>query len=512
MVSNTPAERVARSGTTSSSSTSVSGIANTGDLYVNMLVSGPGIADGTRITAIANNTITLSAAAGAGAGSGTLTFNQDRDAITTVGNTTVTLPNTSGLITGMLVSGPGILPDTRISSISGNNIVLNTAPVTGAGAGTLSFATATGLDKSGLGDLILSGSNTYTGTTTLNSGTLTVSQLAVQGFAGNTSMITNLPSTGRSVVVASTDGLTRGQQVTGAELPAGVTITAINSPTTFTLSNGALTTAAANLSYGSNVAPKSGVITANTTNNNATVTLTGGQTTNGLTPGQTVTGPGIPAGAVILTILDGTRFTLGQGGVPFNATAGGSNVGLTFGTAPLFTSSQLSNTTSGTRITVASTLGMTVGQVVSGNNITAGSVITRIIDSNTVEISNPVTGTGQANRVFGVSATIGDTLVSTLTGGSTNVTVSSTEHLSVGQAISGPGIPAGATVASIISGTEITISLPALLTGSQSLVYADQNSNIGASRNAAANLVFNSSRIEVSESPNNSYARPKPPS
>jgi autotransporter-associated beta strand protein len=492
LVANASADRTSRSATTADGSTAVSGIANTADLYVNMLVSGPGIAANTRITAISANGVTLSAPAGAGAGAGTLTFSQDRIATTTAGNTTVTLPDASGLFAGMVVSGPGILPDTRISSVSGLNIVLNTAPGAGAGAGTLSFFTPTGLDKSGPGDLILSGRSTYTGITSLNEGTLTVNQLAVQGFAGNTAMITNVPSIGRTVTVGSTDGLTIGQLVTGVELPAGgVTITAINSPTTFTLSNGALTTATANLTYGSNIAPKSGVLNANTAINNAVVTLVGGATTDGLTTGQAVSGPGIPAGAVILNILNTTQFTLGEGGNAFNATATGNNVGITFGAAGIFSGERASNTTSGTLITVASTFGMTVGQPVSGNNIPGGSVITRILDANTVEISNPLTGTGQVNRTFGVSATIGDTLASNLTVGSTTVTVPSTQHLSVGQAVSGEGIPAGAIVAAVLSSTEIRISVPALISGTPVLVFADQASNVGASRNAAGNLVFN---------------------
>jgi autotransporter-associated beta strand protein len=422
VIANASADRSNRAGITSSASTAVSGIANTADLYLNMLVSGPGIVPNTRVTGISANGITLSIAAGAEGGAGTLTFSQDRAATTLAGNTTVVLSDVSGLFAGMVVSGPGILPDTRIQSVSGLNIVLNTAPGAGAGAGTLAFITPTGLDKSGPGDLILSGLSSYTGVTSVNQGTLTIGQLAIQGFAGNRDLVSNLPSIGRSVAVASTNGLTLGQLVVGAEVPTGVTIAVINSPTTFTLSNGALVTAAANLTYGNNIPLKTSVV-ANVAINSAVVNLPAGQDTKGLTPGQAVTGTGIPAGAVVLNILSDTQFTLGQAGVPFNATASSSNVTLTFAGGSIFTGSLVSNTTSGTTITVASTLGMVVGQPVSGNNIPAGSVIARILDANNLEISNPVTGTGQANRTFGVTNTIGDTLQAGLTIGSSSVGV-----------------------------------------------------------------------------------------
>jgi fibronectin-binding autotransporter adhesin len=140
---------------------------------------------------------------------------------------------------------------------------------------------------------------------------------------------------------------------------------------------------------------------------------------------------------------------------------------------------------------VGSTLGMTVGQVVSGIGIAGGSVILRILDENTVEISNPVTSTGQNNITFGVSSGIGATLLAGTTSGSASVTVPTTLGLSVGQAVTGPGIPVGATVAAILSDTEILISVAALYTGSNSLVFAGMESNLGASRNAQANLVFN---------------------
>ncbi|MDP2323180.1 MAG: autotransporter-associated beta strand repeat-containing protein, partial [Gammaproteobacteria bacterium] len=390
---------------------------------------------------------------------------------------------------GTLVSGLGNTQSLNIIQNNTNGGLLHISAVIANASGVVN-----GLDKNGPGGLILSGMNTFTGTTSLNDGVLTVGNLAIQGYGAATAVAAVRPSLGRTITVANTYGLTLGQTVTGAELPAGVTITAINSPTSISLSNGALiTTTGASLTYGTNVAPKSGAIEVNTTVNSATVTVPGG--TAGLSVGQSIAAVGgIPAGVTILSITNSTTITIGQSGVAINATATGT-ISPVFGDSGVPTVTPLvlaSNTQSGALLTVGSTLGMTVGQTVSGTGIAGSSVIVRILDDHTVELSNPVTSTGQNNITFGTGTAIGQpALMATTTSGSAAVTVTSTAGLSVGQAISGPGIPVGATVAAILSPTEILISVAALYTGSNLLAFAGPQSNLGASGNALANLVFN---------------------
>ncbi|MDI1312764.1 autotransporter-associated beta strand repeat-containing protein [Prosthecobacter sp.] len=454
------------------------------------------------------NTITLSVAPTSSA-TGTLQFNQDRAGTTAAGSTTVTGLNgthgTSGLYVGMQVSGAGIVDGTIITAIGTNStITLNNAAVA-AGTGTLNFTQVTGLDKSGLGNLILSGMNLYTGVTILNAGVTTIQSLGVEGYNANTAMITNLTSLGRTATLTDTSGLTIGTTVSGAGIPSGVTITAINNQTTVTLSNGALLTTNSSLSYDSStVVAKAGAISATTTVNSATVTVASG--TAGLSVGQTVTGAAIPTGGgtvVILSIVNGTQITIGVingGGNAATLASATGTANLTFGNPGLFTGTRGTNTQSGTLITVGSTLGMTVGQTLAGNGIPAGSTIVRILDQNTIEISNPVTTTGQNNLTFGASTSIGATLLATTANGSVTVLVPTTANLSVGELISGPGIPLGATVTKIINGTTIEISLAAISTGSNNLVFAGPASSLGASRNALANLVFNGGTLQFNGS------------
>lgn len=100
---------------------------------------------------------------------------------TALASTIINMGNLSGLTVGMEVSGVGaaaasIAPGTRIQSIdTDNSRITLTVPTTGAVASGASLAFkggAVSLAKSGGGLLVLGGSNSYTGKTYLNNGTV----------------------------------------------------------------------------------------------------------------------------------------------------------------------------------------------------------------------------------------------------------------------------------------------------------------------------------------------------
>jgi len=417
-------------------------------------------------------------------------------------NNSITGVSLVGLAPGLTVTGTGINAGTIITAISvtdpvnqiGNLTISSNA--TGSGSAALSFnPVVNGLDKSGPGSLILSGLNVYTGTNTLNAGTTTIRTLAVEGYGSSTALISFAPSLGRSLAdVSDVTGLTIGMNVTGSSISPGVTVTSVNAVNrTVALSNGALASLNdASVTFGSNITAKSGLQTATVTNGSSIVTIPGG--TAGITIGQDVSGTGIPAGAKVIAINNTTQITIGQI-VDLNtvaadpATANGTSV--TFGSNSTAGGARTADTDSGTRIVVGSTLGMTVGQTVIGNGIPGSTTILRILDANTIELSNPVTVTGQNNLTYTAGASIGGTHLATTTGGSATVTVPSTANLSVGERVTGPGIPEGATVAAILSPTEILLSVSALFSGSNTLVFAGTASGLGASSNATSNIVFN---------------------
>jgi fibronectin-binding autotransporter adhesin len=156
LVMNAPA---ARNGT-KAATTTISGLGDTSDLVIGMAVSGPGIAANTTITGITNST--------------TITVNN-----------AATDSNTDSLTFTAIA---------RALTLGGTNAGDNTLrPNIGNGAA------ATSLVKNGDGRWILTGNNAYTGTTTVNGGTLLVNgvhsgngavTVATAGTLGGTGSIT----------------------------------------------------------------------------------------------------------------------------------------------------------------------------------------------------------------------------------------------------------------------------------------------------------------------------------
>ncbi|MEI7862463.1 MAG: hypothetical protein WCJ21_07525, partial [Planctomycetota bacterium] len=329
-------------GTTQSSLAIVSNLTSTSTLAQGMLVSGAGISPGTTIASVDSATqITLSAPATANGTGVTLAF----AAVPITGNTTSTsavvtsLPSTSALAQGMLVSGTGISPGTTIKSVDSLTSLTLSAPATATGTGVaLAFATG-------------------------NSGTTTLNSLVVTS-------------------VTSATALKVGMRVGGAGIPPGTTISSIDA------TNNTITLSAAATTSGKGVALEfaTSAITGNTTNTSAVVTnLT---STSVLALGMLVSGTGIPTGTIIKSVDSPTQITLSA-----PATATGSGVALAFATGTSGTttlnSSVITNVTSATALKV--------GMLTGGPGIPAGTTISSIdTTSNTITLSAAATTSGAA--------------------------------------------------------------------------------------------------------------------
>ena len=149
------------------------------------------------------------------------------------------------------------------------------------------------------------------------------------------------------------------------------------------------------------------------------------------------------------------------------------------GSAPSIANATTVNGT--TAVTVASTGNLVVGQIISGAGI-AGNTSIIAIDSgnNIITLSQPAVGDQIANSTLSF-------------GGLNTVTVSSATTLTLGQTLTGPGIPVGATIVAIDGVNNIvTLSVNGTVTGTTNVTYFNAN-NLGGASNAAGNLVLNNS-------------------
>ena len=153
------------------------------------------------------------------AGAGTLAFTHD---ISLSGPQTATVSAGTLVLSGLVVGGNGIfdvakagagtLTYTRDVALSGINNVAGIAAGTEIFSGTLSGSGA-GLNAASVGTLVLSGANTYTGATTVRSGTLKLSGLtggaASSDFTTTGAALLNFDST-----TAGVSGTTRAASLT----------------------------------------------------------------------------------------------------------------------------------------------------------------------------------------------------------------------------------------------------------------------------------------------------------
>jgi Ferritin-like domain len=303
-----------------------------------------------------------------------------------VGSSTVTsVSSIAGLAVGQVIVGPGIPGATTITAIGVTapfNLSLS-APATASNSGAI-FSVL--INSTPIG-VITSGSKTLTG-------------------------------------VSNTTGLGAGQVVTGTNIPTNTIITGVTS-NTISLSAAPTATPAA-------ISP-TGVVTLGSN----VITLVSSIT--GLFVGQQISGTGIPAGSTI------TAINSVNGAAPFSITIS-SNVTATSTVAPT------GSVTKGSTLVnfVSALTSVNVGAGITGTGIPAGTTVTATSTGpNTITLSNPAT----------ISSVI--SLNGIVTTGSAVITaVSSITGVTVGQSITGAGIPANTTVSSIGT-TTITMSAPA---------------------------------------------------
>ena len=379
--------------------------------------------------------------------------------ITNVGVTTVTMSanatsSSTATATGLTVSGSPIL--TSVSSIgsvvlgqiitgSGTGIPANTT-ITAVGSNTSGStitmsnpATATSLTASLTGNLT-SGSAVVTALGGPNTGLMLLGQpISGTGVQANTTIIgtssltiTGIVATGSTTIaaVSSLAGVLVGQPISaGTGIPSGTTITAA-SGTTITISNKA---------NGTSTSTLTGIVASGSASITGLANI-GGQ----LVVGQPISGTGIPGSTTIKTIPNGPAIiTLTASGTALNPITGQ----VTSGSANITAVSSLAGVAAGQVITSAQT-GIQPGTTVVSFSGTA--------PNGTIVMSLPATATS-IGVTLSSNANASSSITGFLTSGSTSITsASSISGVIFGQAISGPGIPAGTTVVST-SGTNIII-------------------------------------------------------
>ncbi len=131
-----------------------------------------------------------------------------------------------------------------------------------------------------------------------------------------------------------------------------------------------------------------------------------------------------------------------------------------------------SSTPSPTTVTVASTAGLIAGMTVTGTGITGSATIVSILDATHYAISQNL-GNSTATTTATTNFTHTLALSSTTTSASTTVTVASTAGMVAGMAVTGTGIPASTTIASVTDATHYVLSAAATVNATNNLTYTN---------------------------------------
>jgi hypothetical protein len=323
---------------------------------------------------------------------------------------------------GNPVSGIGIPEGAVITSVtgasntsfvgvitSGKNTITGVSSVAGLKAGQIITTTGTGIPAN---------------TTITNVGTNTITMSVNASGTPAAITPTGFVTLGSNTIMSlsSISGLIVGQQISGAGIPTGATITAINTTAPLSI------TISANATANSVTSGITGIVTA------GSPVITSVSAVSGFAIGADITGVGIPAGATVVATTNGPNtITLSVNATVTSASA-----------ESLAIIATVTVTATGTTQTVGTTA------VTFSTNASVSSV-------NTIAVIVP-----DNQDVYPAEP---GTIAASTTSGSPTVTVLSVAGLASGQAIIGPGIPAATTITAVSSSTlTITLSAPATAT------------------------------------------------
>ncbi|MBZ9823215.1 autotransporter-associated beta strand repeat-containing protein [Mesorhizobium sp. CA4] len=433
---------------------------------------------------------------------------------TAAANSTVTVASGQTLgIDGTIIVAP---------SVGGANQTITGGSMTGTlgggvlgvqqnGAGTFTIAStivdntgAVGFSKAGTGKVVLSGSNTYTGATTVSQGTLSINSVANGGTASaigaSTSASSNLVIQGATLeYTGGTSSTDRGFTIGRAGAITSSTINVTNAAANLTFSGqvvssdganfikdgaGTLTLAGSNNSYTGNTTVNGGMLAVTTLANGGTNSSIGASS-NAST--SLVLQNGGKLGYVGATASTNRGFTLGTGGGGIDV-IGGTTLTMS-GTAA--GAGSLTKSGAGTLV-LSGTNTYTGGTTVSAGILRAGSTSAFGTGPMTVATGATLDLAGRANTVGGLggggSVTLGTGTLTTNGNGSFTGTI---------------GGAGGVTIAAgtqTFSGCGNTYAGATTLTGSSTLnvgclANGGNPSDIGISGSASTNLVFNNGAL-----------------
>ena len=273
--------------------------------------------------------------------------------------------------------------------------------------------------------------------------TLTVNANAQQPTG--TISTTGTTTTSSTVVTAipSTTGIAPGDSVLGVGIPAGTTVASVNSSSQITLSSGALLGAAGTAMTIQHMSFASTGTTALSSN-----TITAIPSTSQFAVGDPISGTGIPNNATVTSVDSPSQMHISA-----LATVAGTGVALQVSPVLPLTvnpSGCQTSTSSATVTAIADTKINTQGTLAAGG----GS-----------EPFSPTTSYNPKGCAGAVISTTGTTVLNSLVVSAIPAAAVSGTGFSAGDAISGPGIAAGTTIAAVTSTTAITLSQPATAAG-----------------------------------------------